>query len=216
MGVDLSNLFELLRPWLDVLLGATAAALLGSALWFGAYFLLMRLTLGDKAAWNRPTRLAGWLIVTLIAGSVVWSIWFESLGPYLRAGKYRAFLMTAAGILGMLLGMGLVLYGGAKSLRNMLRMYGSDEEFRRTLTAVDAKRSPTVDRRTRWQNLKKVLGMIWRAWSPGTGWLMMGLGLMVGPAGYLVDFDLGLDPVRMALGLGLMVVGGLLGLGGKA
>jgi len=46
--------------------------------------------------------------------------------------------------------------------------------------------------------------------------LMAGLGLMIGPAGYLVDFDLGLDPARMALGLGLMIVGGLLGLGGKA
>lgn len=216
MGGDLFNLFELLKPWPSVLLGAIVAAILSSVLWFGAYFLLMRLTLRDKATLNRPTRVAGWLIVTLIAGSVAWSIWTESLLPYLRAGKYSAFLMTAAGILGMLLGVSLVFYGGAKALRNMLRMYSGDGEFLRTLTAVDAKRSPAMDRRTRWQNLRKALDMLWRAWSPGAGWLMAGLGLMIGPAGYLVDFDLGLDPARMALGLGLMIVGGLLGLGGKA
>ncbi|MCD6552661.1 MAG: hypothetical protein J7M16_01470 [Anaerolineae bacterium] len=209
MGSDLSNLFELLKPWLIGVLVSATAAVLVSAFWFGVYFLLIRIALRGEVAWSRSQRLIGWLIVSVIAGSVVWSIWFESLLPYLRAGRYKEFLITAAGILGMLLGTGLVFYGGAKSLRSIFTLYG-DEEFLQMLAAAKAKRSPTTVRRARLKNLLTVLGMLWRAWAPGAGWLMIGLGLMIGPAGYLSDFDLGLDVTRLTIGLGLMALGGLL------
>jgi len=171
-------------------------------------FLLMWFVVRDKEAWSRPQRWGGWLLVSLIAASVVWSIWFESLWPYVRKGRYKQFALTAVGILGMLLGTGLVLYGGVISLRNTFQLH-EDKEFLQMLSPVDARHSPATAGGSRWQNLLKTLGRLWRAWAPGAGWILIGLGLMIGPAGYLSDLDLGLDVARLVTGLGMMVLGGL-------
>jgi len=76
---------------------------------WAALFLLMWPFARDKL--SRGARVAGWLAVAVAAISFLWSLWFESLLPYLRTERTRAALLMVLQAITMVTGTALLVHG---------------------------------------------------------------------------------------------------------
>lgn len=125
---------------------------------------------------GRP-RTAGWLaawgVVLLFVALLVGSAWRETVNPLLRRGEWGEAGRAAAGFLLVLAGLGTVLYGGFRFVRDTGRALAG-EAIQRNLAVIRQRRKHPPDRvrAARQENLRR----LWSAWRPGTGYLLVGLG----------------------------------------
>lgn len=164
---------------------------------YAAFYLL--------AVRGRP-RSAGWLLawgaVLLFVALLVGSAWGETVNPLIRRGAWVEAGRAAAGFLVVLAGLGAFLYGGFRFVQETGSTLG-DETMQRNLTVVRQweKQSPAGVRAARRQNV----GLLWRTWRSGLGWLLVGLGGI--GAGGLVSGEGGDFPARAAVTLVLLAIG---------
>ncbi len=167
---------------------------------FSAFYLL-----GVRGRPRTVKWLLAWGVVLLFMASLVGSAWRETVGPLIRRMAWREAFWAMAGFLMVLAGLGGVLYGGFRFLQETSRAFG-DEAMQRNLAMIRERKMylPARVRAARRENLR-ILG---RAWCPGTGWLLVGLG-GIGLGGLVSDASEDFL-ARTAITLLLLTVGGFL------
>lgn len=118
---------------------------------------------------------------TLFVGSILWSLWFDTLLPLWQAGDTRAVAFHAVGVPVIFIGLGVFVHGGWVFVRDTLRSFG-DEEFAARVEAVQEAGLGTDLARARWRNFKHLL----RAWWPGALRMAFGFAL-IALGGYLIN-----------------------------
>ncbi len=164
-----------------------------------AFFLLAWLVARERL--SSAVRWVGWLSVAFAVAAFFWSVWAESLAPYLRAGRDAAALRAALQVLGALVGVGLAVMGGARFLRAWLQMgWLTDHTFlARSAPFREIRQGQTAAER--WRLAAALMGRVLRL--PGLGWLLVGLGLTV------LDLQLLEPEPSIAPDRFLLVVGGV-------
>ena len=120
-----------------------------------------------------------WGLAAVFVGSILWSMWVETLLPLIRAGDTRAVWLHVVGLPLILLGTAVIVYGGFIFIRDTFRAYGH-ETVQENLAAVRANQATLA---MRWQNLK----ILFRAWVPGLRWLGLGF-LLIAVGGFLINW----------------------------
>ncbi len=119
-----------------------------------------------------------WTAAAVFVGSILWSMWAETLLPLIRAGDTRAVWLHVVGLPLILLGTAVFVYGGIVFVRDTLGAFGSDV-LQANVQAIRAKQASGA---MRWQNAK----ILFRAWGPGLRWLGLGF-LLIAAGGFLIN-----------------------------
>ena len=133
----------------------------------------------NKSANSPAGKYILWGLAAVFVGSILWSMWVETLLPLIRAGDTRAVWLHVVGLPLILLGTAVIVYGGFIFIRDTLRAYGH-ETVQENLAAVRANQATLA---MRWQNLK----ILFRAWVPGLRWLGLGF-LLIAAGGFLINW----------------------------
>ena len=96
--------------------------------------------------WSRMGRAVGLLIVIAFASAILWSIWSETLLPLMRKGDLRGLSLNMTGIPLILLGVGLLVYGGIQFVNRTAVALG-DETFRERASFVRSDPRPEAHHR---------------------------------------------------------------------
>lgn len=182
------------------MLESVVTYILAYAFVFAAFYLL-----GVRGRPRTVRWLLAWGVVLLFVALLVGSAWRDTVNPLIRWGAWGEAVWAVAGFLVVLAGLGAVLYGGFRFMQETSWAFG-DEAMQRNLAVIRERKKhlPVRLRAARWENLR----ILWRAWRPGTGWLLVGLG-GIGLGGLISgegeDFL-----ARTAVTLVLLAVGGLL------
>ena len=138
---------------------------------------MKKLPSGSALLW----RLVGYLLLIAIVGSILWSIWFETLLPLVREGDHRSLAFNLVGIPVILFGTGGFVYGGAVFVLNTFALYG-DAGFRQRVAIVRSRPSEEAVREARKENLR----ILWRAWQRGLRWMVLGFAV-IALGGFLIN-----------------------------
>ena len=111
--------------------------------------------------WSRMGRAVGLLIVIAFASAILWSIWSETLLPLMRKGDLRGLSLNMTGIPLILLGVGLLVYGGIQFVNRTAVALG-DETFRERASFVRSDPRPEA----RWEVWKLNLRQLGSLWWP--------------------------------------------------
>ncbi len=127
-------------------------------------------------------RWLGWTALVAFVGSLLWSVWFETLLPLIRAGDWRGLLLNLIGIPLLFAGTGLIVYGGFVFLRAMFRLSASETFQHR----VDVLQSGTEDKAALRAARRENLRALWVTWKPGFGWIALGF-LLIAAGGFIIN-----------------------------
>lgn len=120
-----------------------------------------------------------WLTVGVaFVGSILWSMWAETLLPLIRAGDTRSVWLHVVGLPLILGGTAVIVYGGIIFVGSTLSAFG-DETLQKNLQTIRAKQATG---KMRWQNAR----ILFRAWVPGLRWLGLGF-LLIAFGGFLIN-----------------------------
>ncbi|MCX6034034.1 MAG: hypothetical protein NTV38_03515 [Chloroflexi bacterium] len=124
---------------------------------------------------NKIAIIIPWLLLIAFIASIVWSFWFETLQPLIRAGDRRTATFNLIGFPILLTGMIIFVYGGWIFVLDTLRLFSGDKAFVRSVEIVREK-SPGKDvKSARLENVRT----LWRTWQRGLRWLGFGAGVFV-------------------------------------
>lgn len=118
------------------------------------------------------------LVGVLFVGSILWSMWAETVRPLLIAGDTRGVVLHLVGLPLILAGTAVIVYGGIVFVRATFAAFGN-ETLQQNARAIRAKQASAA---MRWQNAK----ILFRAWRPGTLWLLLGFAL-IAAGGFLIN-----------------------------
>ena len=139
--------------------------------------------MSEKRSNHRPKNSrATWLGLTLLAlfvGSILWSMWAETVQPLLRAGDTRGVLLHLVGLPLILAGTAVIIHGGFVFVRDTFHAMAGE--------AVQAniarfRSGDTGGTAARWANAR----LLFRAWLPGLGRLALGF-LLIAGGGFLIN-----------------------------
>jgi hypothetical protein len=119
-----------------------------------------------------------WAAAAVFVGSILWSMWAETLLPLIRAGDMRAVWLHLIGMPIILLGTAVFVYGGAIFVRDTFSAF-NNETLQENYLAIQTKQATW---QIRWQNAK----ILFRSWVPGLRWLGLGF-LLIAVGGYLIN-----------------------------
>ena len=119
-----------------------------------------------------------WAAAAVFIGSILWSMWAETLLPLIRAGDTWGVWLHVVGLPLILLGTAVFVYGGLVFVRGTLGAFGN-ETLQKNVQAIRAKRATG---QMRWQNAQ----ILFRAWVPSLRWLGLGF-LLIAAGGYLIN-----------------------------
>jgi hypothetical protein len=119
-----------------------------------------------------------WAAAAVFVGSILWSMWAETLLPLIRAGDTRAVWLHLVGLPIILGGTAVIVYGGIIFVRDTFRAF-TDETLLQNYAAINAKQASW---QMRWQNAM----ILFRAWVPGLRWLGLGF-LLIAAGGFLIN-----------------------------
>ena len=119
-----------------------------------------------------------WAAAAAFVGSILWSMWSETLLPLIRAGDTRAVWLHLVGMPIILLGTAVFVYGGAIFVRDTFASF-ADATFQKNYLAIQTKQATM---QIRWENAK----ILFRAWVPGLRWLGLGF-LLIAAGGFLIN-----------------------------
>lgn len=164
---------------------------------YATLFFLVWAIARDKLSYR--ARLLGWTAIALVLASVLWSLMYESLLPYLRTGRIRAATLTLLNFIAVLVGAGLTLYGTIRFLKGWWTFFL--KEYPRRLDEIRSR--PAAGER--WSLVGSLIVEVITL--PGLGLTLLGLGVIIGANNAL---EVGLAPNRtlIALGGGLALLGG--------
>lgn len=123
----------------------------------------------------------GIVFLVLFAGSILWSMWVDTLRPLLRSGDTAAFINTLIGLPIILLGTAAIVYGGYRVIKSTFAVFGS-EQVQDNIGVIRQSEKKAAVRQAQRQN-----GLaFFRAWSAGGGIMLLGFGL-IGLGGWLIN-----------------------------
>jgi hypothetical protein len=128
----------------------------------------------EASTTDKIIRWFGLLILAGFIASILWSMWVDTLLPLMRAGDTRALTFNLIGLPTILLGTGLIVYGGLLFVRSTFTSMAAPqivENIARIRAGVSA---PHDLRRARIENLKA----LWNAWKRPLLWLASGFALI--------------------------------------
>jgi len=169
--------------WLEIILTPLAI--------YATLFFLVWALARDKL--SRRARLLGWTAIIVTILGLLWSVWYESLRPCLRAGQSSAMLYAALQPLVMVTGAALTLYGAVRFLRAWGQMM-----FPQPATGTTFRKHIRSERRSLEEiraqpTLQERLALAWKLIAnllllPGLGWVCIGVGIAIA-AGQLLEAD---------------------------
>jgi hypothetical protein len=119
-------------------------------------------------------RLFAWLGGPLLLGALLWSIWSHSLPSLIERGATRALILNLVGVPILLVGVGILLYGGYIFGRDTTHLFRS-ERYQKFYRIVKGNSTQRAARLARLENLR----LLWQNWQTGLTWLAAGLSLFV-------------------------------------
>lgn len=137
---------------------------------------------------NQPStsdKLFRWLVWLLVIGfvaSILWSMWVDTLQPLIQSGDKRAVLFNLIGLPVILLGTGVIVYGGFLFVRGTFTTMASPEIAENVARIRAGGSAPDDLRRVRRANLKA----LWDAWKYPLLWLGLGFA-MIALGGFLIN-----------------------------
>ncbi len=123
----------------------------------------------------------GYGLLAIFIGSVLWSMWVDTLRPLLRSGDTAGFMNNLIGLPIILVATAVIVYGGYRVLMATLTTFGS-ENLQKNLAVITGKEARTNRRAAQWENAK----MFFRGWAPGAAIMLLGFVLM-GVGGWLIN-----------------------------
>lgn len=136
----------------------------------------------NKQKNNRTGSYLLYAVAVLFVGSIIWSMATETLLPLWRAGDQRGFFLNLVGLPLFLLGMGLIVYGGALFVLATLQSLTS-EPMLLERGIIQLKYSAERTRAAR----KQIRQLFWQAWKRPLIWLMAG-GLSIALGSFITNF----------------------------
>ena len=136
------------------------------------------MTKRKKSAQRPHGKYVLWAAAAVFVGSILWSMWAETLLPLVRAGNTRAVWLHLVGLPLILLGTAVIVYGGIIFVRDTFRAF-TDETLLQNYAAIKAKQASGA---MRWQNAK----ILFRGWVPGLRWIGLGF-LLIAVDGFLIN-----------------------------
>jgi hypothetical protein len=131
---------------------------------------------------DRLFRWLGWLLVIGFIASILWSMWVDTLQPLIRAGDTRALLYNILGLPAILLGTGLIVYGGFLFVRSTFTAMSAPETAENIARIRAGDAVPEDLQRARLENLKT----LWGAWKMPLFWLVFGF-ILIALGGFLIN-----------------------------
>lgn len=125
-----------------------------------------------------------WILIgigVLFIGSILWSMWFETLLPLIRSGDTAAVVNNVLGLPIILLATAVIVYGGFLVVRATLTTMG-DAQLVQNIAIIRAREDKTAVRRAQRQNMMA----LFRAWRHGSALMLLGFGLMA-LGGWLIN-----------------------------
>jgi hypothetical protein len=122
-------------------------------------------------------RIIGLLAIIIFVGSVIWSLWFDTLLPFIKQKNYLAVGLELVGFSVAWLGVGFMGYSTLIIVRNTIRLFSENGVFHSNLEIVQRKHwhlSEQVPSKLTWQARKENFIMLWNAWKPGLAWMALG------------------------------------------
>lgn len=136
----------------------------------------------EPSTTDKIIRWVGWLVLTGFIASILWSMWVDTLLPLVRAGDTRAVIFNLIGLPTILLGTGLVVYGGLLFVRSTFTSMAAPQTVENIVRIRAGGSTPDDLRRARIENLKA----LWYAWKRPLLWLAFGFAL-IALGGYLIN-----------------------------
>ena len=183
--------------WLEPILTVVAI--------IAAFFLIAWFLARD--ALSRRARIAGWASVALTAAGFLWSLWVESLAPYLSKGRMDAAILTVAQVVVALLALAFTVAGAVKFLRAWAGMgWVVKDGTRRFLedSPEFRKIQETPAAANRWRMAFALIGRVLAL--PGLWWVATGVGVLVLDFQYL-EPEFSPDSRVANVGIGFLAVG---------
>jgi len=181
---------------------------------YAILFLLAWLLVRDKL--SHRASILGWMAIAVTVLSVLWSLWYESLLPYLRARRWLAVVLTLMQPLVMFSGAALMIYGVVRFLRAWMKLMMWETPS--VITSLrkyvrgehpyleHIRSQPTAGERLTLAG-KLILDLLML---PGLGWVLIGLGITIGGAQALEpDPSITPDAQLITLAAILIAVGGV-------
>jgi len=165
---------------------------------FATLFFVVWVLARDKL--SHRAQVLGWTAIAIVMASVLWSMWYESLLPYIRAGRSRAVLSTVLEMLTLFSGVGLALYGLIRFLRQWLRFLEAD--YVPGIRHIWSEYSPGERFRLAGKLIFEVATL------PGLGLVLLGIGIAILNNFFSVGLEV--NKPLMLLGTGLAFFGALL------
>lgn len=123
-----------------------------------------------------------WLLVIGFVASILWSMWVDSLQPLIQSGDTRAVLFNLIGLPAILLGTGLIVYGGFLFVRSTFTAMSAPETVENIARFRAGESVPEDLRQARLENLRA----LWGAWKFPLFWLVFGF-LLIALGGFLIN-----------------------------
>jgi hypothetical protein len=136
----------------------------------------------ETSTTDKIIRWVGWLILAGFIASILWSMWVDTLLPLIRAGDTRALIFSLIGLPTILLGTGLVVYGGLLFVRSTFTSMAAPETVENIARIRAGESAPDDLRRARIENLKA----LWSAWKLPLFWLALGF-VLIALGGFLIN-----------------------------
>ena len=130
---------------------------------------------------GRIWKFVGIAALIALVGSILWSMWAETLRPLIEAGDSRAVMLHLIGLPLILIGVSIFTYGGYLFVRNTYGSY-EDETLLQNMAIIRAKPSPEDVSAARRQTVR----VFWQAWKPGLARLGLGF-LILAVGGFLIN-----------------------------
>lgn len=123
-----------------------------------------------------------WLLVIGFVASILWSMWVDTLQPLVKGGDARALLFNLIGLPAILLGTGLIVYGGFLFVRSTFTAMSAPETVENIARIRAGDSVPEDLRQARFENMKA----LWNAWKRPVFWFVLGFAL-IALGGFLIN-----------------------------
>ena len=130
---------------------------------------------------TRIWKVLGILALAAFVGSILWSMWVDTLQPLVREGDSQAVAFHLVGLPLILVGVGIFVYGGFVFVRDTVGSFGN-EKLLQNVAVIRTKPSRKEVTAAQWQNVR----FLWQAWKPGLAWLALGF-LLIAAGGFLIN-----------------------------
>jgi len=155
----------------------------------------------NRNSLSLQSRILGWAAIAVTVASFLWSMWYESLLPYFRSGRYHSALLSVWQVLWMLAGIGMSVNGLKRFLTawsGVMSQGNPSTGPERTVRRYAAGSHPALKRIRELPTLRERLDAAFRVIRnmlliPGLGRVSAGVGIAI-IGGQILEPDPSLSP----------------------